>query len=548
MSREKNNQLQGEEIINQLVQQGVRHFCIAPGSRSTPLVLAIDRQPLVESYVHFDERGLGFFALGLAKAIQLPIVIVVTSGTALANLFPAVIEAYQSNTPLIILSADRPVHLHEVQANQAIDQIKLFGSFTRYFCHLPAEVDSMGKQYISTIVSNAVYSSMSSMGPVHINIAFNEPFYFKDPEINYIKPSRLKMHYSRLLLDEEVISYYEELVNFEEHGLIVACNVDETSVQAIEQLSKKLKWPMIAEPSSSAHLHCQEFVSFYEQTLKMIGKSIKLQPKTVFVFGDRFISKDLMNWLDETKPKHLIHISPTFHFNNPLHFATHRLHCDIASFCRSIANKITEREESRYYNTWNDLSSHSPKKHSNERKLLDHIFNHCDYQNIFIGNSMSIRHLTALYYPNIPIGQVYMNRGASGIDGNIATACGIGAATRKKIYCIIGDQTALHDLNSISLIKKTPGFQLIIINNQGGKIFNSLPIGQKEEICKKYFSADHNYNFESAAKMFDIPYFQPQSNNLEALLKSNDYAIIECDISHPNFNSQSSEKLIHAIS
>ena len=171
-----NNNGWAHSLIDQLIQQGVVDFCIAPGSRSTPLALAAARHPKARLKIHFDERGLGFYALGVSLAEQIPAAIIVTSGTAVGNLLPAVMEAFHSHVPLILLTADRPPELRDVGALQATDQIKIFQNFTLWQTDLPTPCESLNDDFIRSQAAYAVFQAMR-MGPVHLNCQFREPLF-----------------------------------------------------------------------------------------------------------------------------------------------------------------------------------------------------------------------------------------------------------------------------------------------------------------------------------------------------------------------------------
>ena len=179
------NLLWASLFIEELVRHGINDFCIAPGSRSTPLTLAAAKHPNAKTHVHFDERGLGFLALGLSQASAKPVVVIVTSGTAVANLYPAVIEAKQSNVPLIIISADRPPELIDCTANQAIDQRKIFADYPVFFCQIPSPTTSIKSNFLLTTIDQGLFQQQMKLGPIHFNMAFTEPFYPQNETIDF---------------------------------------------------------------------------------------------------------------------------------------------------------------------------------------------------------------------------------------------------------------------------------------------------------------------------------------------------------------------------
>ena len=179
------NLLWANLLVEELIRHGIKDFCIAPGSRSTPLTLAVASHPKATSHVHFDERGLGFLGLGLSQASLKPVVIITTSGTAVANLYPAMIEAKQSNIPLIILSADRPPELIGCSANQAIDQYKIFADYPVFFSQIPSPTTSIKSNFLLTTLNQGLFQQKMTNGPIHFNLSFAEPFYPKTKKINY---------------------------------------------------------------------------------------------------------------------------------------------------------------------------------------------------------------------------------------------------------------------------------------------------------------------------------------------------------------------------
>lgn len=451
-------------FISQLIAQGVEHFCIAPGSRSTPLVLsAIANQGTI--HVHYDERGLGFFALGIAKATRKPVALIVTSGTAVGNLLPSVMEAHHANIPLILLTADRPPELRDCGANQTTDQVKIFQPFIRW----QSELSEIGA---SSLAAQSYFEAMKNPpGPVHINCPFREPF-----SLSPIPTSARPLHLSfpKLIADPFYLPYSK--------GLIVAGPVDD--IAPILDLGARLHWPIAADILSNARL---------TPTDEQISPQ-PLEPEVVLHFGGRTTH----DWLKNISAP-IYHISPYPQLQDPDRRLAGRIQSDIGDFCKKFQ------------------APSGPNWRWEKKNWAFSDFIPEDY-GIFLGNSTTIRDADRYLFPRKAKG-FFANRGLSGIDGNIATIAGL--AQTMPIFALIGDQTALHDLNSLPLIKKTKyPVILAIYNNFGGGIFDRLPIAASP-YHNTYWRASHSYRFEQIAHQFDIPYFQNTIPSQTAIVEWN---------------------------
>ncbi|MDN3507711.1 MAG: thiamine pyrophosphate-binding protein, partial [Simkaniaceae bacterium] len=379
--------------------------------------------PDAKTHVHYDERGLGFYALGIAKASGKPACVIITSGTAVGNLLPAVMEAFHAKIPLVILSADRPDSLHGTGANQTCNQKNIFGT------------------YAKTIFT---YD-----GPTHINCPFSEPFLQTPPEFFSEKIPRKKTPMQIHPLPP---------IEFKRCIVIVGNGGDNETAQ-------KLGWPVFSDILS------------YGKRLPT-PKIPTDKCDTVIHFGGSFVSKKLQNYLEFSQPKTYLHISHDGEIFDPFHLVTKRI----------FGNISTEKK---------------PLATFDEETTFDPLFSTLEgFDTLFIGNSLPIRQADKSFFPEKPI-KIFANRGLSGIDGNIATASGIADVSPGKTAAIIGDQTFLHDLNSLPLAKN---LTLIVINNGGGQIFSHLPIAKHEKLCEKYFINPHSMTFEHIAKQFNIPY------------------------------------------
>lgn len=467
-------------IIDQLVAQGVTTFCIAPGSRSVPLALAAAEHPQAEIVVHFDERGLGFYGLGFGKGAQKPAAIIVTSGTAVANLLPATMEAYHSQVPLILLTADRPHELRDCGGNQTADQVKLFASTVRWGQDLSPHLD---EKAIRSITAQAVFHSRQ--GPVHLNCPFQEPLY--TPSLCFSKGKRVDFSFPTLISPP--------MQHRAKRGVILLGPLQDPT--PVLELAKRMQWPVFADLLSQARrTPTPEQITHFDFLLS----SWESPPDLLLHFGGRFIAKHLPAWAPNTQ---LIHVSPHTHLQDPERRLTTRVISDIAPFCA----RFEADSDPNWLTSWQEANS---QIHTSLIERFDSPFteshaiaNLSPDHPIFFGNSMPIRHADHFFFPqNCP--PIFANRGLSGIDGNIATAAGIAHALQSPLIAFLGDQTTLHDINSLPLIKKEK-ILLIISNNFGGAIFDYLPVA-KSPHANTICAAAHHWTFEQAAKMFDIPY------------------------------------------
>ena len=495
-------------IITELVKSGVRSFCVAPGSRSSSLILSAANHPLTKTHTHFDERGLGFFALGLAQAKKSAVAIIVTSGTALGNLYPAVMEAKMTCTPLIVITADRPFELQDCGANQTVDQIKFFGDFVTHFVNLPPSIEN--EDYLKSTLDYAAQKK----GPVQINIMQQEPFLKHEPT-KRSSTAPTQFVFGKTHLDTPDKQEFADLFNEQDNGIITCGNgFSQDECDSIFALSEKLNWPMIIDIASSARSKQHEHIIPYASLLFKQSLN-ELSPKMVLHFGDRMVSKDLLKWQENLSENTVIaQVSEAQGDSDPSHRVTHRVHLSPENFCTAITPHIEQKENENMLDLLKDKSrqvSSTLHRLENDAPLNETFFfsklsrKLCENNALFLGNSLVIRAADHALYPKEAIGPIFTNRGCSGIDGNIATMAGVCTGLDTPLIGIIGDQTFLHDLNSLPLIKKLP-IQLVIINNQGGRIFEHLPIAEDTESCTKYLVNEALYPMECAGQLFDIPY------------------------------------------
>ncbi len=346
-------------LIEAFVEQGVRYFCLAPGSRNAPLILAVSNHPLVDRSIHFDERALCFDALGFAKATGLPAAVIVTSGTALGNLLPGVMEAHHSHIPMILLTADRPPELRHTDANQTTDQVKIFQNFVRWQGDFPCPDIHLSPCVIGSTVAHAVaHARGAHAGPVHLNCMLRKPLFADGPTY---KPSRRDhTHISRghLCLSEGQIKQLSgELAQYERGVILVGDLGPSPSLYPICALSKCLKWPLfpdILSPLRSYPELC-DMVAYHDLILQGVSIDDDLLPDAVLQLGGRFVSKKLTDWIAYKPPACHIHIISDHHFAHASHLISHKWIASPSKVAALLVRHLPKQNRSVWFERWRKL-------------------------------------------------------------------------------------------------------------------------------------------------------------------------------------------------
>ncbi|WP_252179187.1 2-succinyl-5-enolpyruvyl-6-hydroxy-3-cyclohexene-1-carboxylic-acid synthase [Endozoicomonas sp. 4G] len=538
-------------ILEELSRLGVEHVCIAPGSRSATLTLVAAEHSKFEKHVHFDERGLGFFALGLAKSTRKPVAVITTSGTAVANLYPAIIEARQSGVPLVIVTADRPPELIDCGANQAIEQQDIYAGYPGATLKLPTPDEHIPPSWLLTSIDQAFARSCQQGLPMHINCMFREPLYPEGRESDFSGYlNRLSFWCSantpHTVYDTELnVSLDKSPVDWSAFstgkGLIIAGRIEEqASAKAVAELAQVLGWPLLADLQSQLHGHPTAIPHPDLLLASKAGKTLLSQADRIIQVGGHLVSKRLDKFISEGEWQHYWMVGQAFRRMDTGHCQTYRLVGPVNDVCRMLTglsgNQGTDSiwKDSLWKDSlWKDqVEQLSQRVHTfvaeldsapgalTERWLGAYLTKLLpDHSSLFVGNSLPIRLLDMFSLSQT--GQVYANRGASGIDGLVATAAGCALGEQRFMVAVIGDLSFLHDLNSLQQLRQLNSpFALLVINNDGGGIFNMLPVEDQPEAAQKYFVTPHGLNARQAANMFGLSYYQPDSREaLAALLK-----------------------------
>ncbi|MBC8213759.1 MAG: 2-succinyl-5-enolpyruvyl-6-hydroxy-3-cyclohexene-1-carboxylic-acid synthase [Candidatus Marinimicrobia bacterium] len=519
------NNIWANYTVDVLQKLCVKYACISPGNRNSPLISAFTLHPKIKCTSHIDERSAGYFALGLAKYSKSPVVLICTSGTAPANYYPAVIEANLSKIPLIILSADRPSKLRGTGANQTINQKDLFGYQVRMFkdVGLP-EIDfgnlaqSLTKAVCLSLGQNIDGKIINPSGPVHLNF----PFQIATSGEKGVESSNLITNYKlRITNSDRTKSNKANIKPIPQHTkpLIVCGRMDDTSVRIpILKFASAIGAPIFADPSSQIRygMESPNIVTGYDTFLKCVD----VEPDLIIRFGAKPTSKTLCNLLDNYNFKTML-VDQTGRFNddcqtiiqsNIIDFCEFQIkHFDDKPINTEWLKKIQTIEISTQMALFSEQSFNKLFEGSIARTCISSLPSN---SNFFIGNSMPIRNVDSFTPNSGKIIRVFVNRGASGIDGIVSSALGVASESNtNNNLLLIGDLSFYHDMNGLLTAKRYEiDLTIVVVNNNGGGIFSFLPISEnKEKHFKSFWTTPHNLDFEKIAEVYGCQYSKIKS-------------------------------------
>ena len=495
---------------------GVRDLILSPGSRSTPLAVAFLRQTAIRCHVVLDERCAAFFALGLAKATGRPAAVLCTSGSAPANWFPAVIEADQGATPLILLSADRPPEQQGWGANQTVDQQQMFGNHVRAFHDPGTPREDFSVAWLHHLAARAVAGSCWPLpGPVHLNLPFREPLLpAGDPADWPVAAPALAPALAppRLLPDTQSIAAIARQISGRP-GAIVCGGADYPPgfADAVSALAAQLDCPLLAEPLSNLRFGEHERSHLcvrYESFLRSPAFVTAQRPQWLLRFGAFPVTRTLQHWLAEATTAQHIVVTPDQRWPDPLHTTHALLQASPAEACAALRNALPLPAAPAWHAAFMRAESAAQTAaeacHDREHfegalipALLERL---STGHRLFCGNSMTIRDLDTFSGSSSKALTLFANRGASGIDGNISTAAGI--AVSGPTVALLGDLTCAHDMGGLANLRGLD-LVLIVINNGGGGIFEYLPQANLPEFERAWLTPS-TIDFAHAAQAWGI--------------------------------------------
>ncbi len=517
-------------LIDALVRGGLHEFVVCPGSRSTPLALAVARHPAARVRVLLDERSAGFFALGLARRLRAPVALICTSGTAAANFLPAVAEADLARVPLLVLTADRPPELRDNGAPQTIDQVRLFGSRTRWFSDLPTPDASPALlHYLRALVARALGSSLGApAGPVHLNVPFREPLVpdrsllatlFGNMQAAYAAPH---VQQGPRQLGPAALAALALRVAQTSNGLIV-CGPDcpPELAPAVSQLAAQRGYPLLADPLSGVRCgpHINGLVlATYDALLRDEQFAATQAPTLVLRFGAMPTSKPLLLYLQRHPAAHTIVVDEGAGWREPTALATTHLACDPTQLCLALVEQLgTAPGPGVWAHTWR--AAEQAARQAITRALAEQtqisepgLFHELasllpEGTTLFVGNSMPVRDCDS-FFPALERSlQIVGNRGANGIDGLVSSALGMAAGGARPLVLVLGDLSLYHDANGLLAAKlQQLDATIILINNDGGGIFSFLPQASESDQFEILFGTPHGLAFRPLAELYGAHY------------------------------------------
>lgn len=510
---------------------GIDQAVICPGSRSAPITLAFARHPKLKTFVIPDERSAGFIALGLAQSSNKPVALVCTSGTAVANLYPAIIEAFYQNVPLLILTADRPPEWIDQHDGQTIRQKNIFKNHIVASFQFPVSCEHKeAKWHSEKMISEAIIKTSGHVpGPVHVNIPIREPFY-PAPEDEYHYSKNLKI-IKQSKVSYEVDDYWaNEIVNaIKNYGKIMVL-VGQTRMSdelkiSLNNIQKKLKWVMVGDITSNLN-NLNHPITKHDVILKSNGDKDDLSPDLLITFGQSVLSKSLKNYLREENIEAHWNISLESDIVDAFKSLSRKIDLTPERFFQTIEDTVKESNptQNAFFNHWveRELQSHSFIEDFFKVETLSefHVVNKLMAQlphqcNLHLANSMPVRYANLLGLPNKVNVMTWSNRGTSGIDGCMSTCVGHAINAIKLNILLTGDLAFFYDRNGLWHNYLPNNLRIVLLNNHGGGIFRLINGPKQLEELEEFFETKQKLNAANTARDFGLKYFNVQ--DIEAL-------------------------------
>lgn len=529
-----------QTVIQLCKAKNIKHIVISPGSRNAPLTIGFSNDPFFKSYSIVDERCAAFFALGIAQQIKAPVAVVCTSGSALLNYYPAVAEAFYSEIPLIVLSADRPKHLQNIGDGQTINQKNVFENHILYSANLkldlkdelniPVSADIpvfkniedklehlLGLQkdiqrFNEEELNNAINKAIIKKGPVHVNVPFDEPLYEMVDTLS-VTPKNISIEVEPAKMDAYIL---EQCLNSWRKAKRKMVLVGEFASNEIEQ-----KWlHMLAKDESvivltetTSNLDHGDFITSIDKLIAPLNKEefTKLRPEILLTFGGMVVSKKIKAFLRTYQPNEHWHISDTRAYDTYFCLTEHIKETPNYFFSKFLPK--AEQVKSSYKEYWTGIKMERNKKHRkyaeevpfSDFKVFDAVFKMLPNDSILqVGNSSAIRY--AQLFDIHKSVEVYCNRGTSGIDGSTSTAIGCAIVHKRQTTFITGDLSFFYDSNALWNNYIPDSFRIIVVNNGGGGIFRILPGHKDTKNFDTFFETKHKLSAQYLAEMYNFKY------------------------------------------
>ncbi|AOW10326.1 2-succinyl-5-enolpyruvyl-6-hydroxy-3-cyclohexene-1-carboxylic-acid synthase [Flavobacterium gilvum] len=498
-----------QSLLQIFLAKGITNIIISPGSRNAPLTIGFASNPAFQCYSIADERSAAFFALGIAQQTRKPTVVVCTSGSALLNYYPAFSEAFYSQIPLIVVSADRPQNKIDIGDGQTIRQVNVFANHSLYNANLLEAASEENDRKINEAINTAI----AKKGPVHINAPFEEPLYETVSELSVNSTIIASAKVNRTV-DNKDLQDSASIWNKADRKLILIGVNEPNSIteEVIKAFAKDESVVVMTENTSNV---CHEsFISNIDTIITPFTDEDfkKFRPEILVTFGGMVVSKRIKAYFRKYKPDHHWHID-TIRAYDTFGCLSEHFEVEPNTFFEEFL-PLTSKVESDYFSQLNAIKELRKEKHNNylakipftDFKVFEKVIGSIPKNSqLQISNSSAIR-----YAQLIPIDssiEVYCNRGTSGIDGSTSTAIGAAVANFKPTVFITGDIGFLYDSNALWNNYIPKNFKIILINNGGGGIFRILPGHSETPVFNTFFETSHKLTAEHLSKMFGLDYF-----------------------------------------
>jgi 2-succinyl-5-enolpyruvyl-6-hydroxy-3-cyclohexene-1-carboxylate synthase len=534
-------------FVDELARSGMRHVCIAPGSRSTPLALTIAQHPALHVWMHLDERSAAFFALGMARALNEPVALLCTSGTAAANFFPAVVEASSACVPLLLLTADRPPELRDIGATQTIDQNRLYGSYPKWFVEVTlADATPELLRYARTLACRAVATAAAApAGPVHLNFPFREPLVpvAADPPARmsgidtlawYGRPDGepwVTVRNAPPVAQADAIRDIIAQLASARHPLIICGpQFDADLAVPLGALANAIQAPLLADPLSQlrwgSHCRCAA-IDRYDAALRDEATAAALVPDVVLRVGALPTSKALLQYVQRHgTARHMV--VDAARWPDPALVAAEVIHADPRLLSEQLLACIQDESGRRavdadWLPAWRNVNALTDSALTEYMAARDEPFEGAtlaeianaipDGGTLFVSSSMPVRDLDAFASGDDRNIRVLANRGANGIDGVVSSALGAAAARGERspndgpLVLVIGDVAFYHDMNGLLAARlHALDATVVLLNNDGGGIFSFLPQAALPAHFEQLFGTPHGLHFKPVAELYGAQY------------------------------------------
>ena len=506
-------------FCDELARCGLEHACTSPGSRSTPIVLSLVREPRIRCWSHIDERCSGFFAVGAAKASGRPVAVTCTSGTATANLAPAVIEAQQARVPMIVLTADRPPELRDVGAGQTIDQVKLYGDAVKWFVEVGVHDATDDRlRWIRALACRAFWTSVEGRpGPVHLNFPLREPLILSSPlqDDDSGRPDG-RPWVRRVPVTPPPA---DALTALPGRGIVVAGRHerDRWLGAAAARFAERAGYPLLADPLSGAR-HGPAAIAHYDVILRDERFADEMQPELVIRIGDLPTSKPLRTWLASLQDTEQVALDPEGAWQDPAAVVSVSDPGDPAAALEAHAPETPPDPD--WLAAWRRADDDTADVIADALgdELSEPLVARCLGEwlppdaTLFVASSMPIRDVELFFAARELAPHVASNRGANGIDGTVSSAFGTAAVSDGPVVLLIGDVALAHDIGGLLAARRLDlAVTIVLLNNDGGGIFHFLPVAGESDGFEEHVATPHGLDFSHAAALYGLDYERPAS-------------------------------------